>query len=155
MPPRIVIVGAGLSGLSLAYRVQHRLPEADILVIESASRPGGTAFTIQKDGFTVELGPNGFLDSKPTTIGLARELGLEKRLVAGSESAGKNRFLFLGDKLERLPGSPGQLLTTPLLSWRGKLSFLAERFRRTVRARKRASQDRSTSGCALGATRLR
>ena len=36
----------------------------------------------------------------------------------------------MGDKLERLPGSPGQLLTTPLLSWRGKLSFLAERFRR-------------------------
>ena len=70
MPPRIVIVGAGLSGLSLAFRLQQRMADAEIQVLESASRPGGTAFTIQKDGFTVELGPNGFLDSKPTTIGL-------------------------------------------------------------------------------------
>jgi oxygen-dependent protoporphyrinogen oxidase len=130
MPPRIVIVGAGLSGLSLAYRLGQRITDAEIQVLESNNRPGGTAFTIQKNGFTVELGPNGFLDSKPTTLSLAKDLGLANRLVAGSESAGKNRFLFLGDKLERLPGSPGQLLTTPLLSWRGKLSFLAERFRR-------------------------
>jgi oxygen-dependent protoporphyrinogen oxidase len=130
MPERILIVGAGLSGLALAFRLQQRMPNAEVQVLESDSRPGGTAWTVERDGLTYELGPNGFLDSKPTTLELARELGLEKRLVPGSETAGKNRYLFLGDKLERLPGSPGDLLKTPLLSWRGKLSFLAERFRR-------------------------
>jgi oxygen-dependent protoporphyrinogen oxidase len=130
MAMRIVIVGAGLSGLSLAFRLQERLAQAEIQVLESDSQAGGTVRTVQSGGFTVELGPNGFLDSKPTTIALARELGLEQHLVSGSESASKNRFLFLGDKLERLPGSPGELLKTPLLSWRGKLSFLWERFRR-------------------------
>lgn len=130
MQPRVLIVGAGLSGLSLAYRLQQRLPAAIVQILESDSRPGGTAWTVEKDGFTVELGPNGFLDSKPTTFNLARELGLEKRMMPGSESAGKNRYLFLGKNLERLPGSPGDLLRTPLLSLRGKLSFLAERFRR-------------------------
>jgi oxygen-dependent protoporphyrinogen oxidase len=130
MAVRIVIVGAGLSGLSLAFRLQGRLAPAEIQVLECETRAGGTVRTVENGGFTVELGPNGFLDTKPTTIALARELGLERRLTSGSESASKNRFLFLGDGLQRLPGSPGELLKTPLLSWRGKLSFLWERFRR-------------------------
>lgn len=129
MAPRIIIIGAGVSGLSLAFRLQQRLADADILILESEAHAGGTVRTLQNDGFTVELGPNGFLDSKPTTLTLARDLGLEPQLVVGSESASKNRFIFLGDKLQRLPGSPGDLLKTPLLSWRGKLSFLWERYR--------------------------
>ncbi len=130
MAPRIVIIGAGLSGLSLAYRLQERLARAEIQVLESDARPGGTIRTVRENGYTVELGPNGFLDSKPTTLTLARDLGLGNELVAGSETAAKNRFLYLGDTLQRLPGSPGDLLKTALLSWRGKLSFLAERWRR-------------------------
>lgn len=130
MALRILIVGGGLSGLSLAFRLQQRLPDADVQVLESESHPGGTIRTERRDGFTVELGPNGFLDSKPTTIALARDLGLESRLTPASETAAKNRYLFLGDTLQRLPGSPGDLLKTPLLSWRGKISFLMERFRR-------------------------
>ena len=130
MASRIVIIGAGLSGLSLAYRLQQRLRGAKVQTLESESRPGGTIHTVFENGYTVELGPNGFLDSKPTTLTLARDLGLSDNLVSGSETAAKNRFLFLGDKLQRLPGSPGDLLKTPLLSWRGKLSFLTERFRR-------------------------
>ena len=127
--PRIVVVGAGVSGLALAFRLQERLPHAAILVLESDSGMGGTVRTVERAGCTVELGPNGFLDSKPTTLTLAHDLGLDRHLISGSESASKNRFLFLGGKLERLPGSPGDLLKTPLLSWRGKLSFLWERFR--------------------------
>ena len=130
MTRRIAIVGAGLSGLSLAYRLRQRLPDASIRVLETASRPGGTAWTVDRDGFQVELGPNGFLDNKPTTLQLARDLGLNDRLVEASPSAGTNRYLYLGQRLERLPSSPGDLLRTPLLSWRGKLAFLAERFRR-------------------------
>ena len=130
MTRRIAIVGAGLSGLSLAYRLQQRLPDASIRVLETASRPGGTAWTVDRDGFQVELGPNGFLDNKPTMLQLVRDLGLNDRLVEASPSAGTNRYLYLGQRLERLPSGPGDLLRTPLLSWRGKLAFLAERFRR-------------------------
>jgi oxygen-dependent protoporphyrinogen oxidase len=128
---RIVIVGAGVSGLSLAFRLRQRLPDADIRVLESGDRPGGTAWTDRRDGWTVELGPNGFLDSKPTTVGLARDLGLGARLVAAAPSAGSNRYLVLDRRLERLPAGPGDLLSTPLLSWRGKLAFLSERLRRS------------------------
>jgi oxygen-dependent protoporphyrinogen oxidase len=130
MPSRIVIVGAGISGLSVAYRLQERMPDADITILEQADRPGGTAWTLREAGFTVEVGPNGFLDTKPSTLSLARDIGLGTQLVPASEAAGKNRFLFLRDRLHALPGGVGSFLTTDLLSWRGKLSLLWERFRK-------------------------
>src|SRR5262249_52823900 len=40
-----------------------------------------------------------------------------------------NRYLFLGDKLKALPAGFGSFLRTDLMSWRGKLSLLCERFR--------------------------
>jgi oxygen-dependent protoporphyrinogen oxidase len=151
LPPRILIVGAGVSGLSLAYRLQARLPNAHITILEQASRPGGTTWSVRENGFLVEMGPNGFLDSKPTTLTLARDVGLTAKLTQASESAGKNRYLFLGDGLKALPGGLGAFLRSDLLSWRGKLSLLWERFRKQRResgdesidafARRRAGQE--------------
>ncbi len=128
--PRIVIVGAGVSGLALGYRLQQRLPNAAITILEQAARPGGAAWTLRDAGFQVEMGPNGFLDTKPTTLTLCREIGLGTRLIEASEAAGKNRYLFLGDRLRPLPGGLRAFLRSDLLSWRGKISLAWERFRR-------------------------
>src|SRR5436190_12389830 len=98
--PRIVIVGAGVSGLSVAYRLQQRSPDAAITILEQADRAGGTTWTLREAGFHVEIGPNGFLDTKSTTLALARDVGLGTQLVQASEAAGKNRYLFLGDRLK-------------------------------------------------------
>jgi oxygen-dependent protoporphyrinogen oxidase len=54
-------------------------------------------------------------------------------MMPASDSAGRNRYLFLGDELQRLPGSLPDLFRTPLLSVRGKLELLAEPFRRQRR----------------------
>ena len=129
-PPRIVIVGAGISGLSVAYRLQERLPTADITVLEQADRPGGTTWTVREAGFQVEIGPNGFLDTKPTTLALARDVGLGTQLVQASEAAGKNRYLFLDGRLKMLPAGFSAFVRSDLLTWRGKLSLLWERFRK-------------------------
>jgi oxygen-dependent protoporphyrinogen oxidase len=125
----IVVVGAGISGLATAYRLQERLPAAEITVLERDQRVGGTAWTEERDGFRVEIGPNGFLDNKPTTVQLCRDLGLGEQLLAASESSGQNRYLFLDGKLKALPNGLWPFLTTDLLTWRGKLSLLAERWR--------------------------
>lgn len=130
MTARVAIVGSGISGLALAFRLQQRLPSADVRVLESEPRVGGTIWTRREAGWQVELGPNGFLDNKPTTLQLARDLGLGDQLVQAAESAGKNRYLYFRDRLRKLPSGPGELLTTKLLSWRGKASLLMERFRR-------------------------
>jgi oxygen-dependent protoporphyrinogen oxidase len=127
--PRVLIVGAGISGLALAFRLQQCAPRLDVTILEQANRPGGTVWTERRAGFQVETGPNGFLDTKPSTPTLCRDLGLEKRLVPASEAAVRNRYLFLDGKLRALPSSFGSFLRSDLLSWRGKLQFLAERFR--------------------------
>ena len=145
--PRIVVVGAGISGLALAFRL--RRPDAAITVLESAPRPGGKIATENQDGlrvkdskpeafwkyclvsfFRVEVGPNGFLDSKPSTLELCRDIGVGPELIAASEASRKNRFLFFDERLQRLPGGPLGLLTTRLLSWRGKCNLIAEMFRK-------------------------
>jgi oxygen-dependent protoporphyrinogen oxidase len=128
--PRIVVIGAGVSGLAAAYRLQERIPSAAITILEQADRAGGTTWTVREDGFQVEIGPNGFLDTKPTTVELCRTIGLGSQLVPATEAAAKNRYLFLGDKLKALPGSFGSFVSTDLLTWRGKLSLLWERFRK-------------------------
>src|SRR5207253_9338745 len=51
--PHILILGAGISGLSVAYRLQQLLPHADITLLEARDRPGGTMWTEQRDGFTI------------------------------------------------------------------------------------------------------
>src|SRR5438105_4516808 len=124
--PRVVIVGAGISGLSLAYRLHAAVPGAEITILESADRVGGCVRTEQRDGFTIECGPNGFLDSKPATVALARDVGLADRMISASDAAARNRYLFLGRGLQPLPSGPLDLLRTPLLTIRGKVELLAE-----------------------------
>ena len=127
--PRVVIVGAGLSGLAVAFRLRTAWPSVELTVLESRERTGGNIGTVDRDGFRVECGPNGFLDNKPGTAQLCRDLGLGERMIPGSEDARKNRFVFLRDRLHKLPGSPLGILTTPLLSFAGKLAMLREPFR--------------------------
>jgi len=127
---RVMIVGAGISGLALAYRLRERCPHVDITLLERGSRPGGTIWTERRAGFQVEIGPNGFLDNKQSTLALCRDAGLGARLIAASEEAGRNRYLFHQGKLRRLPNSLLSFLTSDLLSWSGKANILAERFRR-------------------------
>jgi oxygen-dependent protoporphyrinogen oxidase len=126
---RVVIVGAGISGLATAYRLQQLSPTTEITILEQSDRPGGNAWTERRDGFQVEIGPNGFLDTKPTTVQLCRDLGLGDKLVPASEAAGKNRYLFLDGRLRRLPSGMLDFLRSDLLSWRGKFRFFGERFR--------------------------
>ena len=38
-PPKVIVIGAGISGLACAKELQHR--KFDVLVVEARSRPGG------------------------------------------------------------------------------------------------------------------
>jgi oxygen-dependent protoporphyrinogen oxidase len=128
--PHVVVVGGGLTGLSVAYRLKQFAPGVSVAVLEPRAWPGGNVGTEERDGFRVERGPNGFLDRTPAVPDLVRDLGLSGRLVAASEGSRKNRYLFLGGKLRKLPGGPLGLVTTPLLSLRGKWQLLTEPWRK-------------------------
>lgn len=127
--PRIVIVGGGISGLALAYRLERRLPRAAVILLEREQRVGGTIGTIARDGFRIEAGPNGFLDNNPATLQLCRQLQIDHGLITASEAARKNRYLLLGGQLRGLPSGPASFLLSKVLSWRAKKNILMERFR--------------------------
>jgi protoporphyrinogen/coproporphyrinogen III oxidase len=127
---RIIIIGAGISGLSLAYRLSQLVPGSDIIILEEKDRVGGTIWTERLDGFQIEYGPNGFLDNNPSTLCLCQDLGIEAKLLPASKDAGRHRYLYLDGRLHLLPHSVSSFLASDLLSWRGKISILAEPFRR-------------------------
>lgn len=127
--PHVAVVGGGLSGLTIAYRLKQFAPDVSVSVLEPRERPGGNIGTEEHRGFRVERGPNGYLDRTPALPDLVRDLGLAP--VAASEGSRKNRFVFLRGKLRKLPSGPFGLLTTSLLSLRGKWQLLTEPWRKT------------------------
>jgi oxygen-dependent protoporphyrinogen oxidase len=60
-----------------------------------------------------------------------RDLGLSDRLIAASDGSRKNRYLFLDGKLRKLPRGPLGLLTTSLLTLRGKWQLITEPWRKS------------------------
>jgi oxygen-dependent protoporphyrinogen oxidase len=114
-----------------------------VTLIEQRPRLGGTIGTLERDGFRIEIGPNGFLDNNPATLNLCREIGLGERLVPASEVARRNRFLYLRGKLRALPSSLWSFLGSDVLSWRGKLALFFERFRRSRPGAQGANAPRS------------
>jgi oxygen-dependent protoporphyrinogen oxidase len=127
----VAIVGGGLTGLSVAFRLRQLAPGVAVTVFEPRDRAGGNVRTEDRDGFRVEHGPNGFLDRTPSVPNLVRDLGLADRLVAASEGSRKNRYLFLRGALRKMPGGPLGLLTSDLLSVRGKWELFTEPLRRS------------------------
>ena len=143
--PRIVIGGGGISGLVVAYRLEQHLPGAEVVVLEQQPQLGGKIGTIERAGFRVEMGPNGFLDNKPAMLNLCRDIGLADNLVPASAVSSRNRFLFLRGRMRALPTGPWSFLTSDVLSPGGKLRMLLER----VRPRRREITDESIYAFAL------
>jgi oxygen-dependent protoporphyrinogen oxidase len=129
--PRVVVVGGGISGLTLAFTLQEdarRLgAPLSLTVLEAAPRAGGHICSTQAGGFLVESGPNGFLNREPHALALVDALGLQSRLVeARAES--RTRYIVRGGRLCAVPSGPASLLTSSALSWPGKLRLLREPF---------------------------
>ena len=120
---RIAIVGGGMSGLSLALYLKQLRPEWELIVLESESRPGGKAWTIEQDGFRIEYGVNGVLDNKPHTLELASMVGVE---TLKSNDAARKRYVVKKGNLVKLPESPKEFLTSPLLTLTGKVRVALE-----------------------------
>jgi protoporphyrinogen/coproporphyrinogen III oxidase len=120
-----VVVGGGVSGLALALALQRA--SVPVTVLEASSRPGGTAQTVERDGFLLETGPNSVLDRDGEVGRLATSLGLQLRPAAESAS---RRFVVLGGRLVGLPTSPPALLASKVLPFKAKLRLLLEPFSR-------------------------
>jgi len=68
----VVIVGGGVSGLTAAYRLQHR----NALLLEKEPHWGGNAYVMEYDGSVYATG-SAFLEAKSEAFQFAKEIGLD------------------------------------------------------------------------------
>jgi protoporphyrinogen/coproporphyrinogen III oxidase len=124
-PPRTVVIGGGISGLTTAFWL-HRWGH-DVTVLERDGRPGGTMKTERDGDWLVETGPNSALETTPLFAEMFRLLDLEGEREYANEASNR-RYILREGELHPLPMSPGSLLRSRLWSARGKLRILGEPF---------------------------
>lgn len=112
----IVIIGAGISGLSLAWFLKKKYgTELKITILEKSSRIGGCISSHFKDDFLFESGPRGFRPkgAGERTLELTRELDIEKLLI-GADPSAAYRYLLINNQLQKLPHNILSLITSPI-----------------------------------------
>lgn len=114
---KIVILGAGISGLSLAWFLQNRYRDsAEITILEKFASAGGWVRSSQANGFFFEQGPRSCrpFGNGRITLELIEELGLSNQILIPSPFAHR-RYLFLDESIYQLPQTPLSALFKPKL----------------------------------------
>jgi oxygen-dependent protoporphyrinogen oxidase len=128
---RLVVVGAGISGLAAAWSARCTAARAgvtlEVIVLERGGEVGGKARTIVRDGWMVEGGPSGFLGGRPELDALIRSAGLTDDVVE-ARAVAKRRFIYRAGRLRELKPSPIGFARSGILSAGGLLRAAAEPF---------------------------
>ncbi len=111
---RVLVIGAGIAGLSAA----HRLHQSGfrVIVLEAGSRVGGRMSSEKVDGYIIDRGAQFLSGSYTAVLPLIEETGLKERLreIHASASA-----VILGGKLRRMRAdNPFAMLAGGLLPFR-------------------------------------
>jgi oxygen-dependent protoporphyrinogen oxidase len=127
---KVVIIGGGITGLTTAFYLQKLAKEKKVDVsftlIEAGQQLGGKIATEKRDGYTIERGPDSFLERKVSAGQLAKDVGLGNRLV---NNATGTAFVLVNNELHPMPegavmGVPTKItpfITTGLFTPLGKL----------------------------------
>jgi len=103
---RLVVVGAGITGLTAAYDWHRARPDDEVVVLEAGDRVGGKLGRVELAGTWYDTGAEAVLARVPHAVQLMTELGLTQ-LAPGTTSA--SVVLPSG----RYPLPPGTLLGVP------------------------------------------
>jgi protoporphyrinogen/coproporphyrinogen III oxidase len=109
--PEVVIVGAGLAGLTAAYELRDR----DVVVLEARDRVGGRTLSGEHDGSWYNAGAQFVWDDR--TVELCRALGLDVIGGTGARSA-----VFVNGRLA-VASDPYRLLLRMPVSWADRVRF--------------------------------
>jgi oxygen-dependent protoporphyrinogen oxidase len=95
---KVAVIGGGISGLTTAFLLKRK--GVDVALFEASQNVGGNVQTIERDGYTIEQGPNSLLKS-PRLVDLVRMLDLEDKVIAANPEASK-RYILWNGKLEAM-----------------------------------------------------
>jgi oxygen-dependent protoporphyrinogen oxidase len=121
----VIVIGAGISGLTVAWRL-HRAG-VNVTVLEKEAYPGGTMRTDIDGEWMIEAGPNSALETTPLFQQLFSELGIVDQVRYANKAADK-RYIMRNGKLHALPMSPSAFFSSSLWTAGGKLRLLKEPF---------------------------
>ncbi|MBI1317938.1 MAG: protoporphyrinogen oxidase [Candidatus Hydrogenedens sp.] len=124
---KILVIGGGISGLCSAYYLSRFYRPQHVMLLEGASRLGGTCYSDRMNGFVCEWGPNGWLDKEPQTKQWLKDLKIDGQTVTANDAASK-RFILRNNKLHEIKPPPAFLFTRAL-SLGGKLRMMQEPLR--------------------------
>ncbi len=139
MSHRVTIIGGGITGLTCAFKLSQSNEFAagnlHITVLESLPRFGGVIETIHTDGCIIDCGPDSFITNKPFMLDLARQLGIEERIIEVNPQH-RGALIVNRGKLVPLPTgfimlAPANLrafFASPILSLTGKLRAIFDLF---------------------------
>ncbi len=110
----VVVLGAGISGLSYAYYFKKFHPNKQVVILEKSPQIGGKVSSGSLDGTIMEWGPRGV---RPKGRGqhvleLVESLGLWDQLVFADDKA-KKRYLYYNEGLQALPNSIYSFIKSP------------------------------------------
>ncbi|MBU1698760.1 MAG: protoporphyrinogen oxidase [Candidatus Eisenbacteria bacterium] len=129
--PQVAVIGAGVAGLATAFNLERdaasRGVKLDLTLFESAAEIGGYLRTMRQKGYTIEVGPNGFLDNEPATLRLVDRLNVNA-LLQRSSDATRHRYLLVGGRMRALPMTPPAFIKSDLLSIGAKMRMACEFF---------------------------
>lgn len=120
----IVIIGAGISGLTLAYELEKA--NKPYILLESSSRTGGYIHTVKMKDYLLEVGPNSILVDTAFNNFL-EELNLTSSIEEAA-NVNKNRFIYKNARVEKIPSGPLSLLFSSFFSFKTKKVILKEFF---------------------------
>lgn len=123
----VIIAGAGLTGLTLAYYLKKSGKK--VLIIEKEDKVGGVINTISAESFILETGPNTGVLSTPEIVGLFEDLK-DRCTLETANPKSKKRYILKDGKWQALPSGPLSAIKTPLFSLKDKFRILAEPFRK-------------------------
>ena len=99
MNNKIVILGAGISGLTAAYLLDKE--GFDVTVLEKKNEPGGSIETVFENGYLFDRGPNSGLETTPLIEQIVNDLNLENQFVYANRK-GNKRYILRNDILHPL-----------------------------------------------------
>ncbi len=122
----ITIIGAGITGLTLAYHLKKA--GVKVQIVEKSERTGGVIQTKTENGFIYETGPNTGVLSNPELVELFENLPDVNLETANKDS--KNRWILKNNRFHAMPSGIISGLTTPLFSFYDKFRILGEPWRK-------------------------
>ena len=120
-----LIIGGGLSGLTVAHFLQKYQPGIRISILEKSSSPGGAIRSFHQDGFLAEWGAHGFLDNVEASRELLADTGLDKEAQKAPLDEFV-RYICLNGRLNLIPQSPKKIIKSNLVSLPAKLRVFAD-----------------------------